>query len=303
MLEINETRDNTSLCLALRGRIDSETAPEFEQYINKTKPLKGYKRDIVDRYNLEALVVCSDQVWRIEYNGDHIEDMFLGFAKDCNVKRVAYAASFGIDEWDYTPEQTDKCAILAQRMDAVSVREHSGIALCRDKLGVDATCVLDPTLLLDADDYNDIIDCQTDVDEPYLAVYCLDVNETKQRFFNHLAQERGLKIRYFTTGWRSRFTVGQWLAMIARSSMVVTDSFHGTVFSVLFGKEFYTMCNPERGNTRISGLLELLGLKKCLLSDVAPVEPADYAIDWQEVYLRLDKQRDVSYQFLKDSLC
>ena len=290
------------LHLPYKGAVRQQFTGEFiERHINKTKPMKGYRGGIIDSYALDALVVGSDQVWRAEYNGNHIEDMFLGFAKGYPVKRVAYAASFGIDNWDYTTEQTDKCSILAKQMDAISVREHSGIALCRDNLGVVATCVLDPTLLLDKKDYSAISDGNPDDVEPYLAVYCLDINETKQRFFNRLGEERGLKVRYFTMGWHSHYTIGQWIAMIAQSSMVVTDSFHGMVFSILFGKEFYALCNPERGNTRISGLLERLGLEKRLVSDVSPVE-SNGDINWQDVYSRLNKERDISIQFLADSL-
>ena len=292
-----------NLHLPYRGAVRQEFTGAFiEEHIDKTRPIWKYQRSLVERYALDALVVGSDQVWRVEYNSDHIEDMYLAFAQGLPLKRVVYAASFGIDEWQYTPEQTTTCAALAQQMDAISVREHSGIDLCRDHLGVEATCVFDPTLLLNAQDYNDIIDSDTDGDEPYLAVYCLDINDAKRDFFNRLAAERGLQVRYFTMGWHARFTVGQWLAMIARSSMVVTDSFHGTVFSILFGKEFYTLCNPQRGNTRIAGLLTQLGLEQRLVSDVDPVEPGDVAIDWQDVNSRLDAEREHSIRFLSDSL-
>ena len=74
------------------------------------------------------------------------------------------------------------------------------------------------------------------------------------------------------------------------------------MFSILFGKEFYTLANPKRGNTRISGLLGQLGLERHMVSDVEPVEPADGAIDWQDVTSRLDEQRRVSLDFLAQSL-
>ena len=82
----------------------------------------------------------------------------------------------------------------------------------------------------------------------------------------------------------------------------MTDSFHGTVFSILFGKEFYTLGNPHRGNERIKGLLNLLGLKGRLLSDKEPDESKAEKIDWTSVYAHLDAERRQSMEFLSSSL-
>lgn len=281
------------------------TADFVERYITKTRVMWDYKRSVVKRYHLNAIVVGSDQVWRAKYNGGHIEDMYLRFAEGLPLRRVAYAASFGVDEWEYSPEQTEACARLAKQMDAISVREASGIALCRDHLGVDAQCVLDPTLLLKAGDYENLIQeklANASDEQPYLAVYCLDITPAKKEFFEKLAEERGLTVRYFSGGYFAEVTVNQWLLMFNRASMVVTDSFHGTVFSILFGKDFYTLGNPMRGNTRILGLLEQLGLEQHLVSDTEPVEPDHHDIDWQDVYSRLDEKRRESLDFLSQSL-
>ena len=187
-------------------------------------------------------------------------------------------------------------------MDAVSVREPSGIDLCREHLGVEAQCVLDPTMLVDAQDYESLIDSSENEDQGYLAVYCLDITSAKKAFFEKLAQDRGLEARYFSAGWFAEITVKEWLSMLRYATMVVSDSFHGTVFSILFGKEFYTLGNPKRGNTRIMGLLEPLGLEGRLVSDTEPVEPADSHIDWDEVYARLAEKRQESLEFLARSL-
>ena len=275
----------------------------IEKHIAKTRVMKEYKPEVVKKYRMEGLVVGSDQVWRIWYIRTHLEDMYLKFAEGLPLKRrVAYAASLGVDEWEYNKAQTAAVVPLAQQLDAVSVREASGVELCRKYLGVEAQCVLDPTLLLEGKDYDAIIDNEWDVSEPYLAVYCLDITPVKEQFFNHLAEDRGLKVRYFTFGWTSALTVEQWLAMLRHASMVVTDSFHGTVFSILFGREFLTMGNPHRGNTRIAGLLGQLGLEDRLISDTEPVEPAERSIDWPSVYARLDERRKESIDFLDNAL-
>ena len=286
-----------------RGALRSETVGRFiEEHIDKTRVLWDYKRSVVRRYRMDALIVGSDQVWRQVYGGDHLEDMYLRFAAGLPIRRVAYAASFGIDHWDYTPEQTAACAALAQQMDAVSVREESGVAMCREHLGVDAQWVLDPTMLLEAEQYEPIIDKEWNDTEPYLAVYCLTINPEKEAFFQKLADDRGLKVVYFSSGWTSKVTVEQWLTMFKNASMVVTDSFHGTVFSILFGKDFYSLCTPHRGITRINSLLSRLGLAHRLVLDNTLTNASTHDIDWTAVHDRLEDLRRESFGFLRDAL-
>lgn len=285
------------------GALRNELMGRFiEQNINKTKVMWHYKRSVVKQYGLDALVVGSDQVWRAKYNGDHLEDMYLRFAEGLDLKRVAYAASFGIDNWEYTAEQTAGCAGLAQRFDAVSVRELSGVNLCREHLNVEAQCVLDPTMLLEAKDYQPVIDSGWDGGEPYLAVYCLDVTPEKEAFINQLAADRGLKVCQFSAGWNSTLTVEQWLAMLSKAAVVVTDSFHGTVFSILFGRDFYTLGNADRGNTRIHSMLQSFGLETRLVTDLKAAGSASQNIDWNQVHTSLASERKKSMEFLANSL-
>lgn len=284
---------------ALRGQLLGQF---IEHHIDKTRVMWHYRPSVIHRYQLDAIVVGSDQVWRADYNGNHLEDMYLRFASSSAVKKVAYAASFGVDQWNYSDEHTARCRDLALKMDAVSVREQSGVVLCREHLGVDAQCVLDPTLLLDASQYDSIIDKGWKADQPYLAVYCLDVTPQKKAFFNHLAIERGLEVRYFSSGWNARLTVEQWLAMLQKAALVVTDSFHGTVFSILFGREFFTLANPDRGTTRMMGLLEQFGLEHRLLSETEPDVAGAHKIDWTVARTRLAELREHSMSFLRENL-
>ena len=279
-----------------------ETGRFVEQHINKTKVMWEYDRKVVKRYGFEAIIVGSDQVWRPRYNTSCLEDKFLKFAEGLPLKRIAYAASFGVDDWTFTPEQTAVCRPLLEQFDAVSVREGSGARLCREHFGVDAQVVLDPSLLLEASEYQPLIDRDWDAGEPYLAVYCLDITPAKEAFYSRIAEERGLGVKFFSAGLQAKLTIGQWLAMFRHATMLVTDSFHGTVFSILFGKEFYTLENPHRGNTRIAGLLKLLGLESRLLSDKDPDESNSEAIDWPSVYSRLQDQRKQSIDFLSSNL-
>lgn len=227
----------------------------------------------LDRLNLvDVLIVGSDQVWRPKYNYK-IEDMFLKFAEGLSIKRIAYAASFGVDNWEYTPKQTRVCSKLAKKFDAISVREESGVKLSKDYLGVDATWVLDPTLLLTKEDYLPICEEVPVCNEKYIAVYVLDENDVVTTIYEKEASARGLVVKKFHADSKSTLTVPEWLAMFRDASYVVTDSFHGTVFSIIFGKEFKCIYNKDRGSARFDSLLKLYESGKL-------DEMRDFSLNW-----------------------
>lgn len=206
---------------------------------------------------IDCYLVGSDQVWRPLYNGRTIKDMFLAFCKnDDKLRRIAYAASFGVDDWEFSSSLTKDCSLLAQKFDAISVREESGIKLCRDYLNVDASWVLDPTLLLEKDDY-----CRLCADVPVktgvLVVYVLNMNESIEKQCKKIAEEKGLTLKFFGSDLNASLTIPEWIAMFRDASYVVTDSFHGTVFSIIFEKDFKCFYNQYRGNARFTSLLDI----------------------------------------------
>lgn len=237
---------------------------ERNAYFSEFVSQKIYKTQVLRKYNLkkldddiDAFVVGSDQVWRPKYNGKNIKEMFLDFCKgNDEIKRIAYAASFGVDYWEFGPRLTRKCALLAKQFNAVSVREESGVELCRDYLNIDATWVLDPTLLLDKEAYCDL--CK-DVPKKknILAAYVLNMTAPISAQCETIAKERGLDIIFLGSDSDSTMKVSEWLALFRDASYVVTDSFHGTVFSIIFEKEFKCMCNQSRGLARVESLLKL----------------------------------------------
>lgn len=213
-----------------------------------------YKKEQLIRF--EGVIVGSDQVWRPKFN-HYIEDMYLRFAEDLPIKRIAYAASFGVDTWEYTPEQTRVCSELAKKFNAISVREKSGVVLCKEYLGVDATWVLDPTLLLTKEDYLPVCEEVPACNEKFIAVYVLDENEEVTATYEMEAAARGFGVKKFSAGSDAALTIPEWIAMFRDASYVVTDSFHGTVFSIIFGKEFKCIYNKGRGAARFESLLNL----------------------------------------------
>lgn len=256
------------------------------------------------KYGLEALIVGSDQVWRPRYNRS-IADMYLRFASSFDVKRIAYAASFGTGVWEYRKKKSAMCRALAQRFDAISVREKSAVALCRDHLGVEAKHVLDPTLLLTNEEYNKLLAPIEQPCEAYLFAYVLDRSPQKVDHIHAVAAQRGLKPIIVGVGAdvKPEDSIERWLTYFRDCSYVVTDSFHGSVFSIIYNKDFHVIANVERGIDRMTSLLELLALEDRLvdfarLKDFRPLG----AVDWARVNISLNMHREDSINFLIASL-
>jgi hypothetical protein len=271
-----------------------------KRHIQLTLPRVKYpNKSILQSYGFDALLVGSDQTWRPMYNGK-IYDMYLQLAEGMNVKRVAYAASFGTDQWEYTPEQETECARLAKLFDAISVREASGVGLCKEQLGVEATHVLDPTLLLTADDYNEL--CK-DIEprEPFVFAYILDMTEQKVAEIKAFAEAKGLPyfIKSAGSAVENLDSIELWLSYFRDAAYVITDSFHGTAFSINYNKDFFVFFNEERGNSRFDSLLNLFNLKDQV---VTYVNLEKSLINWTEVNQLLNSERARCETWLNNAL-
>ena len=236
----------------------------IEEHINctvATAPL--VKGDIP---GFDAYVVGSDQVWRPMYSAN-ITNFYLDFLGDSPAKRIAYAASFGVDVWEADEKTTKKIRPLARRFDVISVREESGVRLCEQFLGVEASVMPDPTLLLTAEDYLSISGLKQPEREGYIAAYILDRSEKKLRFINRMSEQMNLPVRFVgQLDWVNGVdSMESWIERIAKASYVLTDSFHGTVFSLLFEKKFLSISNSARGGSRFESLLNAVGLRERLI--------------------------------------
>ena len=272
-----------------------------ERHIALTRRVDRYEEGLIQEYWFDLLLVGSDQVWRPKYN-PHLEDMFLRFAQNQAVGRIAYAASFGVDRWEFNSHQTRSCAALAQRFDKITVREASGIKLCHEKLGVEAELVLDPTLLLTAEDYRPLYQEIEPEPKPYLAAYLLGHDQERRAFCEAMARARGLEVRYFGADANAKLSIEEWLSQLNRASLVITDSFHGTVFSILGHREFITLGHQGRGLSRLKSLLGLTALESRLFEEIPEGGVELPSIEWKGVDERLDAARQQSLDLLKKSL-
>lgn len=284
-----------------QGRVGNKNFIKFVLKNIRSVTVKDFTSGLTQKYGLDAYVVGSDQVWRPAFNlGPRLGNMFLNFADD-KVKKFSYAASFGCKEWEYTKEQEKTCSKLARRFDAISVREASAVDLCKNHFGVDATLVLDPTLLLNREDYEKVCN-DIPKKEKHILVYSLVVGESVMTVASKVSEAKNLPIVVKEAGGKVKKadSIEDWFAEFRDAEYVVTDSFHGMVFSIIFNKPFSIVMNPSGGNVRYISLLSQLGLMERIVKD--GTLPSDSAIDWQKINIQLDSLRKTSLEFLKNNL-
>lgn len=259
----------------------------------------------------DIYMVGSDQVWNPDILGDSIDKFMLSFVPSGS-KKVAYAASFGCDEWtDESHYETAK--ELLKDFSYITVREDSGVELLRQQFGIHARQVLDPCLLLH--DYtplmsgkgiaktgNDLVTFKL----VYSYDWCLQAKTLANSLRCNFAELNGrrLKNKGDIHGVNVRScSVSDWLSSIANAKYVLTDSFHGSVFAILFGRQFAVIPSISKRQTRLTSLLSSLGLSDRFSVNVADCKAIlERPINYDAVYSRLAKLREASVQQLTEML-
>lgn len=273
--------------------------------------------DFFSSSNFDAVIVGSDQTWRPRYS-PRIDSFFLDFlSPNKKIKKIAYASSFGTDDWEFTDEQTSRFSKLLRSFDSVSVRENSAVTLCSEHLGVLPEHVLDPTLLLDKDVYLELINNFEPKGKGKVFNYVLDKSQEKRDIIKNVCDLLG-KDFFATYPEHSEKEVRkikdyseyiyppieEWIRSFYDADFVITDSFHGTVFSLIFNKPFISIGNESRGKARFISLLSMFNLENRLISHPDEInsvlihEPIDFDI----VNLKLAELKQQSFSFLKSSL-
>lgn len=301
----------------LKPRIDARLRRFVDENLATTSVFDGadVRTGVLDDY--DGFLVGSDQVWRARWS-DIRSYLFDFLATEDPRPRISYAASFGKDDLtEYSAQLVHDAAALAARMTALSVRESSGVDICRDQWGVAAEVHVDPTMLLERSSYQRLYSTTSSAfNEPTLLSYVLDKSARATDHVDHVASLTGLSVRSMSPEvprtipeFRrdpDRFTrpgVPDWLAAFEHADFVVTDSFHGTVFAILNNTPFLTIINRSRGASRFDSLLGRLSLAHRMIdpADNIPEELIAAPINWSEVNERLAHERDRGLTFLRSA--
>lgn len=265
----------------------------------------------------QTVIVGSDQTWRPKYS-QNIFNYFLDFLQgNSQINKIAYASSFGTSEWEFNELQTESCAKLAKKFNAISVREDSGVELCKQYLGIKAELVLDPTLLVDKEQYIKLfssLELSNNIGGLY--TYVLDRNADKNLIIEKVSNKlNALEYKNQPKASLEQLNsqiledyvfpeVESWIKGFYDADYVITDSFHGTVFSILFNKPFIAIANEERGASRFISLLKQFGLENRLISNAHNItdEFIEEKIDYEIVNKRLLILKQKSLEFLSTKL-
>ena len=279
-----------------------------DKFLHFTEPYKldSNLHDLNKTY--KTFIVGSDQVWRNWWNNDKImSNFFLSFA-DRTKNLISYGASFGIDKFEGDKNLKSQIKKYLKAYSAISVREEEGIDICKKDFSVDATLVLDPTQLIDVKEYEKIIDSEN-LQKPnynYLAYMIFSGEDFDNKETRSLIQKISEKLKLKTEfAIKEGNTVGTWLNTFKNADFVVTDSFHGMMFSIIFKKQFICLVNKLGGATRFIHIAEKLGLKERVFYDISNINIEEIIrnkIDYKIVDEKLSILRKHSINFLQKAL-
>jgi hypothetical protein len=272
----------------------------FIQTITKLILINNSYSEIKEN-DYDILMVNSDQTWRKwpYCNYKYFYDIaFLKFAENWTVPKIVYGASLGINIWEYNTEDEKIAKLLLKKFKAVSVREKGSIQLIENHLGIKPDFVLDPTLLINKDYYLNFIKnykSKISKNDKYICIYCISYMKQLISLINRIKAINNYKIFWITN-------IKDFIYGIYYSKGVITDSFHGTIFSIIFNKPFITLINEKSGEERFNSLKEIFNIRN-RINDIDS-EP-DITLLEKPLYLNMylfNKLKKKSIRFLKNNL-
>lgn len=280
---------------------------EFDENIHWAS--KNYKDgQLKNESSFDYFVAGSDQIWNPLFI-INTEREFLTFTSE--EKRVAYAASIGLTKLPEENVSTYRKWMTAFK--AISVRENEAADIVESLIGEKPLVVLDPTLLLNRDDWNKVIKKPREgYYEKIIVKYFLGIrNDEYEKFIAEYAEELGATIVDITkTNEENDNLIGpaEFLYLIKNAQAVFTDSFHGSVFSILYHKKFLTFARPDEAgygnmNSRIDTLLgefDLMEKKITCSEQLTKVNDLSFDVEKVEEFLLTERKKSI--EFLKKAL-
>ena len=251
----------------------------------------------------DILMVNSDQTWKMWNKHHYLNIGFLKFSKNWNIRKFVYGASIGSNTFNIPNYAEKEAKILLKNFSGFSVRENQTIPIIEKHLGIRPLFVLDPTLLLDKNRYLNLINDYKgdfDIHNKYLCNYKVHNNKKMNIFLNKSSKELNYKIVVHNPKNRDDY-IQRFLYCIYYSQAVITSSFHGTIFSIMFNKPFVSFQgddNDERFNT----LNEIFGIRNRIIKNNEKPNISLLTTPLNINFDKFKKMRDISNKFLKEQL-
>ena len=285
---------------------------EFKEFVegnlNLTKEYRSKQE--IDVADFDAIISGSDQVWNPRLTGGDMT-YFLDFVPD-NVKKVSYAASIGLNG-DLFIEHKDVFEKYVPAFSGISLREETHVeyiqSIAKDK---EVIASIDPSLLLTSKEYLDAFELPDNRSEDYIFVFSYALDPKMYDFANMLSLKSGYKIVALSPYNAGSYVSGtkvvknvppvEWLELFNKAKLIITDSFHGMMFSIVFNKPFYAY-TPNRSNVaRVKDILKKLNLEDRKLTNITNINDTVWEMDYTKVNEILEKERKKSLEYLKKHL-
>lgn len=280
---------------------------KFMHYLNLKKPSFATNDDGKGLFtDADAYCAGSDQIWNSHWNEGVEKALYLDFAPKGKLC-FSYAASIGLSE--IPNDEIDETKRLLNKFEFLSLREDTGVDIVR-KLGRDdAVQSLDPTLLMTKEEWENYADDRYKR-KKYVLTYNLHHDPEIDKYAQSIAEKYDLQVRNISYNWHDVVrkghldwcpTVEGFLGLIKNASFVVADSFHATAFSIIFEKPFVVI-TPEVASSRLSSLLNMLGLAEHNISKYNGISQIEKAIDYSVVKKIIASKQQESFSYLKKVL-
>ena len=274
------------------------------------------------KYNqiCESFVVGSDQLFNYKMYSDMDGFVNLRWVND-NKRKIAYSASFGLDEYNGPEYARAELQYFLKKFDFFSVRENSGVDLVRKNFGIDAEWVLDPVFLCDEKHYIELISDCKDItpSSPYIFSYMLDIDASRENILKSFSNVLDLPVVAIDDALEGNSSNKKWtintihgannnfyLACIKNANYVITDSFHGMCFCIIFKKPFSVIMNSKRGSTRMESLVKLFGLEQRVIFEKSNEKDISWQIknriDYYPIQEIMEKERKRCLGWLENAI-
>lgn len=258
----------------------------------------------------DAFVVCSDTMW---WDTELALDWaYLDFVNAKN-KKISFCTSFGHPEPVMNNRMKDKRRYLLNRFDALSTREESGVRNLKEIFNVESTHLFDPTLIAEKKIFDDLASKSSLNKKNYMFAYLLDLTEEKEKVALHIAKSLGLELKLISNmryHGRSKLvdekniSIEDFVYYCKNADFILTDSFHGSCFSIIYQKPFISLVNSWRGQARYK-IFEDMGLASQIIYDankVFDINDFKFNIDYSIAEKRLSDERNKALKWLKNAL-
>lgn len=284
-----------------------------ENHLQLTPSFSNSKELSILNDYFDNFIVGSDQVWRKTITRHHLYTYFFDFVKSSK-NIIAYAASFGTNSFEGNEFETNRCKLLLNKFNSISVREKEGVDICKNCFDVESTLTIDPTLLLTSEDYCKIIE-NDEINSPYIALYFIKDHENKfinNPELNRLFPNRNIvnikgKTKKMPHGEEFVYnSVSEWLKGVKNCDFLITDSYHGVLFAIIFKKQFICLGKESVALSRFNTIFSLLkgNSEKRNYNSLNEIDDINQLsiLDYKEIHENLKHLRLQSIQYIEENL-